>query len=789
MKKYLFTVIIFVLIYSCAIAQKVTISGHIKNKKNGEVLIGANVYEKGTSIGTSSNAYGFYSLTLSSGKHSLIYSYMGYQKKKITLGFTHDTIIDVELSPQSREIEEVVVSAERENENVVSTDVSMEKLDSKTIKKIPVLMGEADMLKSLQLMPGVKSVGSMSTGMSIRGGARDQNLLLLDEAPVYNASHLSGLFSVFNNDAIKNVKLYKANIPARYGGRLSSLIDIRMNDGNMKEFSGQGGIGLISSRLTLEAPIVKDKSSFIISGRRTYMDVIVDGVKEISKSDKIQRFPIHFYDLNAKMNYTINDNNRLYASGYFGRDVFSYSMGSASSSSFDWGNYTTTLRWNHVFNQKLFSNYTFIASNYDYLLENKFTVDDGDEKTFSFSYDAFVKDYSVKMDFGYYLNESNTIRFGAQSTYHDFNVGEVSGRQDTLDFQHKLPKIQSIESSLYLSNEQKISQNFKLKYGIRYSMLQNIGKATVNVVDDNYNVTGEKHYEAGEIYNTYHGLEPRFAMTYVLSDKHSVKASYSRTRQYMFVASNSRSGNPLDIWMSANPNIEPQYGDQYSAGYYRNFLDNKVETSLDVYYKQMQNQVAFKAFAEPQFNPDIEEDLRFGKGRSYGIELMIRKPDGRLSGWISYSYSRSERKIEDIQEKDWYPSPYDRPHDLSIVAMYDLTSRIDISANWTYKTGRPLNAPAARYQYGNLVLPYYSGRNQDRMPDYHRLDLSVTIAGKEKPSKTFNGEWVFSVYNAYARKNADALFFEQDNFDSYETQATKVSYFTIFPSVSYKFNF
>ena len=330
MKKYFFTVLIPVLICSCAIGQKVTISGHIKNKENGEVLIGANVYEKGTSSGTSTNAYGFYSITFSSGKHSLIYSYMGYQTKKITFNFTQDTIIDVELSPQSREIEEVVVSARRENENVVSTDVSMEKLNSQTIKKIPVLMGEADMIKSLQLMPGVKSVGSMSSGMSIRGGARDQNLLLLDEAPVYNASHLSGLFSVFNNDAIKNVKLYKANIPARYGGRLSSLIDIRMNDGNSKEFSGQGGIGLISSRLTLEGPITKDKSSFIISGRRTYMDVIVDMVKNVSNNDKIQQFPIHFYDLNAKMNYTINDKNRLYASGYFGRDVFSYSLGNSS---------------------------------------------------------------------------------------------------------------------------------------------------------------------------------------------------------------------------------------------------------------------------------------------------------------------------------------------------------------------------------------------------------------------------------------------------------------------------
>jgi hypothetical protein len=374
MKQYLIILISLILIVSTATAQKITISGYIKDKSNGEVLIGANIYEKGTSIGASTNAYGFYSLTMPAGKHSLIFSYMGYQSIKLSLNLSQDTTINMELLPQTQEIEEVVVSARKDNENVVSTDVSMQKLNSQTIKKIPVLMGEADMIKSLQLMPGVKSVGSMSSGMSIRGGSRDQNLLLLDEAPVYNASHLSGLFSVFNNDAIKNVKLYKANIPARYGGRLSSLLDIRMNDGNSKRISGTGGIGLISSRLTLEGPVVKDKSSFIISGRRTYMDVIVDLVKDVSKNKNIQRFPIHFYDLNAKFNYEINANNRIFASGYFGRDVFSYSLGNSSSSEFDWGNYTTTLRWNHVFNQKLFSNVTLLASNYDYLLDNEFTI-------------------------------------------------------------------------------------------------------------------------------------------------------------------------------------------------------------------------------------------------------------------------------------------------------------------------------------------------------------------------------------------------------------------------------
>ncbi|MGM0497358.1 MAG: TonB-dependent receptor [Bacteroidota bacterium] len=781
-------IIAFLLLAGKVNSQEVTVNGHVRDENNGEVLIGVNVYLKGTSIGTASNSYGFYSLTFSEGRQTVVFSYTGYKSKEFDLELESDTTLNVELVPQAENIEEVVVSGRKKDENVRSTEMSVEKLNSRTIEKIPVLMGEADMLKTLQLTPGVKSMGSMSTGMSIRGGGRDQNLLLLDEAPVYSAEHLSGLFSVFNNDAVKNTKLYKANIPPRYGGRLSSLIDIRMKDGNSREFAGSGGIGLISSRLTLEGPIVEDKASFIVSGRRTYTDLAVDLFKEISKDDDIQDFPLYFYDLNMKANYRLDDNNRLYASGYFGRDKFSYELGEDINSGFDWGNYTTTLRWNHVFNQKLFSNFTLLTSNYDYLLENQFSAKD-EESSYSFEYDAFVKDYSLKMDFGYYLNDLNTIRFGMQSTFHDFNLGDVRGQQGSQEFETALPKSKSIESGIYLSNEQEIGENWSFNYGLRYSLFQNIGKATVNVVDDNYNVTGEKKYDEGEIYQTYQNLEPRFAMTYVLSDDQSIKASYSRTSQYIFIASNSRRGNPLDVWMSANPNIKPQVGDQYSTGYYRNFFDNKIETSLDVYYKDMRNQVAFKAFAEPQFNPDIEEDLRVGKGRAYGAELMIRKPKGRLSGWISYSYSTSELKIKDIQHKGWYPSPFDRPHDLDIVAMYDLTSRISISANWSYKTGRPLNAPAARYEYGGVIAPYYSGRNQDRMPDYHQLDLNVTIKGKEKSKQLINGEWVISVNNAYARKNADALFFQQKENNSYETNARKVSYYTIFPSISYNFKF
>jgi outer membrane receptor protein involved in Fe transport len=518
------------------------------------------------------------------------------------------------------------------------------------------------------------------------------------------------------------------------------------------------------------------------------MDGVIKLAKKVSGSDRINEFPFHFYDLNAKANYRFNRNNRLYLSGYFGRDVFSYSIGQTNNSNFNWGNYTTTARWNHIFNQKLFSNFTVLASNYDYLLNNEFTVG-REEKKYAFEYSAFVKDYAAKMDFTYYLNTSNTLRFGLKSTYHDFNVGDITGRQDTLEFGFNLPDIQSIESALYLSNQQKITEDLTVDYGLRYSIFQNIGKAKVNELDDNYNVVGDTTYGKGEVYNTYHGLEPRVGLNYVISDNQSVKASYSRTRQYLLIASNSNTGSPLDVWISSNPNIEPQVGDQYSMGYFRNFLNNKIETSMEVYYKNMQNQVAFKAFAQPQFNRDMEEELRFGKGKAYGAELMIRKNEGRLTGWLSYAYSRSIRKINDIQEKNWYPSPYDRPHDLTLVAMYDLTPRIGLSANWTFKTGRPFNAPSARYEYGNLVLPYYPGRNHDRMPNYHRLDLGVTIRSKPDAERNFEGEWVFSIYNAYAHKNADAIYFTQDRKDFFETNAMRTSYFTIFPSVTYNFKF
>ena len=781
-----FLFFIFCLYSTPLFSQKYTVNGYIKDSSNGESLIGASISVKGINMGTVSNPYGFYSLTLEKGEYKLLFNYVGFSEYLVQLDLTKNVTLNVDLEPSNDEIEEVVVKATQTNTNVISSEMSTVKLNAATISKIPVFMGETDIIKTLQLLPGIKSTGGLSSGMSVRGSSRDQNLILLDEATVYSTSHLGGIFSVFNNDVIKNVSVHKGFIPAEMGGRLASVLDIRMKDGNSKQFSCNGGIGFVSSRLTLEGPIIKEKGSFIISGRRTYLDAIMGAARELSKNDKIQNFPLHFYDLNTKLNFSINQNNRLYLSGYFGRDMFSYNISKDANTKFDWGNYTGTLRWNHIFNSRLFSNTTLLASNYDYMMETKYVIG-RERKTFAYKYNAFVKDYSFKFDLGYYLNQNNTIRFGAQSTWHDINVGKVKGRQDTVNFSLKLPSIPGIENAVYLSNEQKIGSSLILNYGIRYSLFFNTGNSDIHVVDQNHKVTDTVKYNWEK--TIHQGLEPRLGITYILNQKQSVKASYSRTRQYMVIASNSTTGNPLDVWILSNPNIKPLICDQVSAGYFRNFFNNMLETSVEIYYKSTQNQVAFKEFAEPQFDELIEEDLRFGKGRAYGIELLIKKPEGKLNGWISYDYSLSKLKIEDIQEKNWFFSPYDSPHNITLVAIYTLSKRFDISANWLWKKGTPFNAPSMRYEYGNLILPFFPGRNQDRLPDYHRLDVSVTLHPVFSKKGKWSDELILSVYNVYNSRTPDIIYFERDKIDYYKTRAMQVTYIPFFPSLTYNFKF
>lgn len=766
---------------------KHTISGYIRDAKSGETLIGATILFNNGTFGTVSNAYGFYSITLQSGSYRFAISYVGYSEQEIEVDLSSDQEMDIDLNPASEEIDEVIISAKSKTQNVTSTDMGNVQLSSKAISQVPVAFGEADVIKTLKLLPGIQSTGEMSSGISVRGGTRDQNLILLDEANVYSVSHMGGMFSVFNNDALKSVEIYKGNMPAEYGGRLASVLDIRMKEGNQRSLNGLASIGLISSKLTVEAPIVKDEGSFMVSGRRTYLDLITKGAHALS--DSIPEVPYNFYDLNLKANYRLNDKNRLFLSGYFGRDVFNTSFSDKIKVGFDWGNWTTTARWNSQLNQKLFMNTTFILSHYDYQLNNEIIIGDEDLEL-KYNWEASLDDVGGKIDFGYYFSPDLTLKFGLNSVYHDFSIGDVKTQFDTTKIQFTLPKMHSMENALYFGIEHHMKGKLNLSYGVRYSTLQNIGKGEVYDINGKYEITDTNYYGWGELYNGfYDGFEPRFGATYILSSLHSVKFSYSRTRQYLQIASPSISGTPIDVWIPAGPNIKPQIADQVSIGYFRNFFDNNIETSVEVYYKDMRNQVDFVEFANPIMNPQLESELRFGKGRAYGVEILIKKDAGKLNGWISYTFSRSERNIKDIKTKGWYPSSYDTPHDLSIVANYLLTRWLTLSANWVYQSGKPITSPIGRYYYGDYVIPMYSRRNNDRLPAYHRLDVGAVFNIDVKPANRFSSNISVSVYNAYNRYNMNAISFELED-DGITTNAYSISLFPfVFPSVSYTLNF
>lgn len=755
--------------------KKLTISGHISDSNTGEMLIGATVYVEQLQTGTVSNLYGYYAISLPPGDYTLTYSYIGYQNLTKTLALNQDVTLEVELSATKQQLEEVVITGERLDKNVSSAEMSVIKIQSKTIKEIPALFGETDVIRAIQLLPGVKPLAEGSTGFSVRGGSSDQNLVLLDEASVYNAGHLLGFFSVFNNDAVKDVKLYKGDIPAAYGGRLSSLLDVRMKDGNMKEFSGTGGVGLISSRLTLEGPIQKDQTSFIISGRRTYADLFIP----LFGNDNLDGSKLFFWDFNAKVSHTINDNNRVFASAYFGRDVFKNEF-----AGMDLGNNTITVRWNHLFSKKLFSNFTLLRSRYEYEL----STPEGEAN--SFEWKSKLVDYTGKADFTWYLNPDNTIRFGASMIHHTFNPGEARGLgEETFFNEFVIPKKYALESGIYVSNEQKVGALLTLKYGLRLSMFNNVGPDTLYVFDDDFEKTDAIGKSSGDIYNTYINLEPRFGITYILNEVSSIKGSYSRTAQYIQLAQNSTAGTPLDIWFPSSPNVKPQISDQGAVGYFRNLKNNTYEVSVEGYYKYMQNAIDFKDHAQLLLNKELEGELRFGTAQSYGLEFMIRKQRGNFTGWVSYTLSKATRDIPEINDGNTYNAPYDKPHDISIVLNYQFSKRLMAGLNWVYSTGVPVTFPTGRAVWGNKIVPIYSDRNDYRMPDYHRLDVSLTLKPKEKPNRKWYGEWNLSVYNAYARKNAWAINFQQDESDPYKTYAEMTYLFSIIPSISYNFNF
>lgn len=752
-----------------------TISGTIRDKSNGEALFGATVFVKELKTGTASDVYGNYSLTLPEGSYHLVFSYIGFHSHEKSIELTDNIHYSIELYPNQVSLNEVEITSEKSDKNVTRPEMSTFKMDIKTIQKIPSLMGEVDIIKAIQLLPGVQTVSEGTNGFSVRGGAPDQNLIVLDDATVYNASHLMGMFSVFNNDAIKDVKLYKGDIPANWGGRLASVLDVRMKEGNSKGIEVTGGIGLIASRLTVEGPLAKDKISFILSGRRTYADIFLP----LSPNKELHNNKLYFYDFNAKLNYRIDDNNTLFVSGYFGRDVFKN-----SAASMNWGNGTGTIRWNHLFSKKNFANFTAVYTDYKYNLGTP------EGQVTSFDWNANLKDIGVKGDFTYYMNTNNTIKYGASIIYHMIDPGVAGGiGTESVFTEVHVPHNYSFESGIYASNEQKVGEHFTLKYGLRFTMFNNIGPGTVYQYNSNYVATDSVVYPVGEIYNTYFGLEPRLGVLYTINDVNSVKASYSRTNQYLQLAQNSTVGTPLDIWFPASPNIKPQIADQVALGYFRNFRKNTIETSVEGYYKWMRNVIDFKDHAQLVLNPQLEGEVRVGTAYSYGLEFLVRLNEKKVSGWISYTWSRTFRDIPAINNGNPYPAPYDKPNNIAVVCSYQISKRFSISGNWVYATGSAVTFPTGRAEVGGKIIPIYSDRNAYRFQDYNRLDLSVIFYSKEKPNQKFSWDLNASVYNVYNRHNTWAINFLQEPDDPNVTYAEKVYLFGIIPSITFNFHF
>jgi len=626
------------------VAKGFTLSGYITDSENGESLPGATVYIAEIKKGTTSNAYGYYSITLEKGEYQVTISYLGYDNHTFKLELTSNRTLNIELKSVSQDLSEVEITGKAGNANVIDAQMSVNSMSSKTIQSIPALMGEVDLIKALQLLPGVKFVAEGSSGLSVRGGSPDQNLILLDEATVYNAGHLMGFFSVFNNDAVKSVDLYKGDLPAKYGGRLASLIDVRMKDGNSKGFHGNGGIGLISSRLLLEGPVYKDKVSFMVAGRRSYADLFL----KLSSDENLRNNTLYFYDLNAKINYTINAKNHVFLSGYFGKDVFK-----AGFFKMNWGNTTGTARWNHIFDEKLFANFTFVASRFNYQLGVTENSANG------FDWLSSLDDYNLRGDFQWYANPNNTVSFGFSTLFHSFFPGVIEGTsEESFITKYELNRQSALESALFISNEQKLGARIILKYGLRFSLFNNIGEATVYQFDDEGIPTDSTFYSSGDFFNNYNALEPRLGIVFLIDESSSVKASYSKNNQYIQQAQNSTAGSPLHIWFPSSPNVKPQIGHQFALGYFRNFNENTFETSGEIYYKFSDNAIDYRDHADLLLNKYFEGELLFGKDHGYGAELMVKKNKGKLTGWLSYTYSRALRKIDGINNNKQYSEHY-----------------------------------------------------------------------------------------------------------------------------------
>jgi hypothetical protein len=817
MKHYLMIICSLFLYISSNAQQKknYTISGYVKDASNGEISIGANVYIKELLKGGSTNQYGFYSITVEEGTYTLVSSYVGYEDFIKPIVLDKDYRINIDLKPTAINVSEVEVSSERADKNVSSTTVGTVKLDMEEIKKIPAFLGEVDVLKTIQLLPGVKSAGDGNTGSYVRGGGPDQNLILLDEAVVYNASHLLGFFSVFNGDAIKNVNLIKGGMPAQYGGRLASVLDISMKEGNNKEYHAQGGVGIVSSRLTIEGPIKKDTSSFIVSGRRTYIDVLA---RPFAKKDSpLKKSGAYFYDLNAKVNYRLSDKDRIFLSGYFGRDILNFSdIASQFRLNIAWGNATGVVRWNHLFSNKLFMNVSGILSDYNFSFG-------AEQSGFEFKLFSGIRDWNAKVDFGYYPTVRHEVKFGANYIFHTFTPTSVSAKQGetTFDF-GKVVKNKAHEAAVYVSDDFDVTDRIKLHAGLRYSYFMQIGPFDRYRKDAvNGQTTYVDHYKSNEKVADYGGLEPRINIRFELDPKSSIKASYTYNLQYIHLASLSAVTLPTDTWVPCSELVKPQKGTQYSVGYFRNFQNNTYEASVEIYYKELKNQIEYKDGALPagDVNDNADNQFTFGTGEAYGAEFFLKKRLGKFNGWVGYTLSYTNRNFPQLNGGKTFYAKYDRRHDASLVLSYDLTKKWKFAAVFVYGTGNAITIPVSYYYIDGNFVTEYGARNSFRMPPYHRLDISATYTpdrtkkkerrqerlksryereGKDvsaRPQrwyKNYESSWNFSIFNVYNRHNPYIVYFATQGspYDgTLKIKAKQVYLFPILPSITWNFNF
>jgi hypothetical protein len=768
----------------CADAQeKFTLSGYVRDSLSGETLIGATVSVNGHGKGIVSNQFGFYSITLPRGIYLVVTTFAGYEMQPLTITLDRNIEQNFQLTVKPV-LQEVIVSARKRDGNVANAQMGKIDLSINQVKSVPVLLGETDLLKTLQLLPGVRNAGEGNTGMYVRGGGPDQNLILLDDAIVYNSGHLFGFFSIFNSDAIKNISLVKGGMQAQYGGRLSSVLDVAMKEGNLKKFEAEGGIGAIASRLSIQGPIKKNRSSFIISGRRTYVDLLVKPF--ISEKSDFYGSGYYFYDFNAKVNYIFSERDRLYLSGYFGRDVFTYrNSRRAFKADIPWGNSTATLRWNHVFNRKLFANTTVVYNDYAF----SFGAAQND---FNIKLSSGIHDWSAKTDFDLYASTQHKLRFGAAFTYHTFTPNVLSGNQgDNRFFPNNEMKKYAGETGIYLQDDWEISSRIKLNAGIRYSRFVQLGPYKIFANDINGNKSDSITYGRNKPVKTYYGFEPRFTLRYSINDETSLKAAVTKNMQYIHLVSNAGSTLPTDLWVPSTYRVKPQISWQYAAGLFRNFNNNMLETSLEVYYKQMNNQIEYREGYTPSLK-DPEEDFVFGKGWSYGTELFINKTRGKFTGWVGYTLSWTWRQFDTLNEGIKYPSKYDRRHDLSVVGTYQLNEKWKFSAVFVYGSGNAISLPERFYVIGGVFTQEYSKINQYRLAPYHRMDVSATLTPKTKPNQKWRQSWVFSIYNMYSRLNPYFIYFSQDGspYDGSLTMKTQqVSLFPIIPAVTWNFRF